>query len=233
VRELDLADLASIHRFAAGWEEPLDVLVNNAGVANTPLMRTVDGFELQMGTNHLGHFALTALLLDRIADRIVAVSSNAHKNAVIDVDDLNWERRTYRASAAYAQSKLANLLFVLELQRRLSAAGSPVRAIAAHPGIAATNLNRHLGPALAAVSATVGRLISQSDAEGARSIVHAATAGLPGGSYVGPGGRGGFRGAPALVGRSRRAQDADLAVRLWAASERLTASVLPRPLAAP
>jgi NAD(P)-dependent dehydrogenase (short-subunit alcohol dehydrogenase family) len=222
VRQLDLADLSSVRRFAGDWDGELGILINNAGVANTPLRRTADGFELQFGTNHLGHFLLTTLLLPRITDRVVTVSSIAHRSATLDLADLNWNSRRYRSSAAYGQSKLANLLFTLELQRRLSASGSPVRALAAHPGMAASNLNRHLGPAMTVVAKTVGRLMQQSESAGALPSLYAATQDLPGGSFVGPDGRGQRRGIPALVGRSATANDSDLAQRLWTMSERLT-----------
>jgi NAD(P)-dependent dehydrogenase (short-subunit alcohol dehydrogenase family) len=227
VRELDLADLESVRAFAAAWQGPVDILINNAGVANTSARQTIDGFELQLGTNHLGHFALTNLLLPQIADRVVTVSSSAHRSGVIDLDDLNWQHRPYRPFAAYSQSKLANLLFTLELQRRLDAAGSPVRAVAAHPGIAATNLNRHLGPVAKAVAVTVGRLIAQSDRAGALPTLYAATEDVPGGSYVGPRGLGGTRGKPKIVEPSAAARDAELAGRLWTASEELTGVAFP------
>ena len=139
VRALDLADLSSVRAFADGWDGPLDVLINNAGVMAIPERRTADGFEMQFGTNHLGPFALTNLLLPRITDRVVTVASDAHRIGKIKFDDLNAERR-YGRWSAYGQSKLANLLFTLELQRRLEAAGSAVSAHAAHPGYAATNL---------------------------------------------------------------------------------------------
>ena len=145
VRQLDLASLASVREFAAAWDGEIDLLINNAGVMVPPLGRTADGFELQFGTNHLGHFALTNLLLEHVTGRVVTVSSGAHRMGRIDFDDLNWERRPYRAWRAYGQSKLANLLFTAELQRRLSAAGSTVLATAAHPGYAATNLQFHSG----------------------------------------------------------------------------------------
>ncbi|HEY4624738.1 MAG TPA: oxidoreductase, partial [Blastococcus sp.] len=145
VRPLDLADLASVRAFADAWTGPLDVLVNNAGIMMVPAGRTADGFELQFGTNHLGHFALTNLLLPHVTDRVVTVASGAHRAGVIDLDDLNWQRRRYSPERAYGQSKLANLLFTLELQRRLTEAGSAVRALAAHPGWAATNLQSHTG----------------------------------------------------------------------------------------
>ena len=143
VRALDLADLASVRAFADAWEGPLDVLVNNAGVMATPQRRTKDGFELQIGTNHLGHFALTNLLLWDVIDRVVTVSSGAHRGGSIRLDDLNWEHGRYFRWRAYGQSKLANLLFTLELQRRLAEAGSDLRAVAAHPGYARTNLQHH------------------------------------------------------------------------------------------
>ncbi|MFE0470069.1 oxidoreductase [Streptomyces sp. NPDC058947] len=227
LRPLDLADLASVRAFATCVEHPFDILINNAGVANVPLSRTADGFETHFGTNHLGHFALTNLLLPKITDRVVTIASNAHKSATLDLTDPNWERRRYRSPAAYGQSKLANLLFTLELQSRLTAAGSVVRALAAHPGAATTGLNRHLGPAMKAVAAIVGRLVMQSGTDGAQPTLFAAVRDLPGASYVGPDGRGGRRGRPTLVSRSTAAQDTDLAARLWDLSERLTATSFP------
>src|SRR5580692_4299319 len=151
VRLLDLADLESVRAFARDWSaQPIDLLINNAGVMIPPLSRTKDGFELQFGTNHLGHFALTNLLLPHVTGRVVTVSSGAHREGSIDFDDLNWERKKYRAWRAYGQSKLANLLFTAELQRRLTEAGSTVKATAAHPGYAATNLQSHSGSRVAA-----------------------------------------------------------------------------------
>jgi NAD(P)-dependent dehydrogenase (short-subunit alcohol dehydrogenase family) len=223
VRRLDLADLASVRAFADAWEGSLDVLVNNAGVMAVPRGRTVDGFETQLGTNHLGHFALTNLLLRSIADRVVTVSSAAHRHGRIDLDDLNWDRRRYRRWAAYGQSKLANLLFTLELDRRLVEAGSPVRALAAHPGYAATNLQLRTGSLLqTSLMAVTNRLFAQSDAMGALPTLYAATQDLPGGSYVGPDGTGERRGHPTLVGRTAAASDAELAKRLWDRSAELT-----------
>ncbi len=223
VRELDLTRLASVRAFAAGWEGDLDLLINNAGVMATPEQRTEDGFELQIGTNHLGHFALTGLLLERVTDRVVTVASVAHRMGRIDLEDLNWERSRYRRWPAYGQSKLANLLFTLELQRRLAGAGSPVRALAAHPGYAATHLqSRTQNAVLNGVMAAGNRLFAQSADMGALPTLYAATQELPGGSYVGPGGPGESRGHPALASRSPAAMDEGTARRLWELSERLT-----------
>ncbi|GAA3607753.1 oxidoreductase [Microlunatus ginsengisoli] len=228
VRQLDLADLASVRAFADGWSGPIDVLINNAGVMAVPLGHTADGFELQFGTNHLGHFALTNLLLPQIVERVVSVASDAHRAGNgFDLTDLDWRRRKYRRWPAYGQSKLANLLFVLELQRRLTAAGSPIGATAAHPGFAATNLQSHTGNArVDRVFMAVSKAIAQTAEGGARPTLFAATADIPGGSYAGPDGRR-QRGAPTLVGRSALASDAGLAERLWAASEDLTGVTFP------
>ncbi len=223
VRRLDLADLASVRAFADGWEGHLDVLVDNAGVMATPEQRTVDGFELQIGTNHLGHFALTNLLLSRLTNRVVVVSSSAHRMGHVDLDDLNWERRRYRPWPAYSQSKLANLLFVRELQRRLEAAGSPLRAVAAHPGYAATDLQRKTGSRFASAGMVLlNRLVAQSAAAGALPTLYAAVEDIPGRSYVGPGGWMEQRGSPKLVAPSAAAAADDTALRLWELSERLT-----------
>ena len=146
VRRLDLQDLASVREFAEGVDA-VDVLVNNAGIMAVPYAQTVDGFESQIGTNHLGHFALTNLLLPKITDRVVTVSSLMHLIGTISLKDLNWKSRPYSAWLAYGQSKLANLLFTSELQRRLDAAGSPVKSLAAHPGYSATNLQGQTGNA--------------------------------------------------------------------------------------
>jgi NAD(P)-dependent dehydrogenase (short-subunit alcohol dehydrogenase family) len=223
VRPLDLADLASVRSFAEGWDGELYALVNNAGVMAVPQRRTKDGFELQFGTNHLGHFALTNLLLPHITDRVVTVSSGAHRIGRLDLDDLNWERRSYQRWGAYGQSKLSNLLFTLELQRRLSEAGSPLRALAAHPGYAATNLQSRTENALQnAVMAIGNRIIAQSDEMGALPTLYAATQDLPGGSYVGPDGLAEQRGHPTLVSRSSAASDPETARALWERSEALT-----------
>ncbi|MEA2253200.1 MAG: hypothetical protein QOG70_3442 [Solirubrobacteraceae bacterium] len=233
VRRLDLASLASIREFAATWEGDLDLLINNAGVMVPPLTRTADGFELQFGTNHLGHFALTNLLLGHITGRVVTVSSTGHRFGEIDFDDLNWERRPYRAWRAYGQSKLANLLFTAELQRRLGAAGSTVLATAAHPGYASTNLQFHSGRrVLDLVSIAGNRLLAQDEDGGALPTLYAATADIPGNSFAGPGGFMQQRGAPKLVGRTAAANDADVARRLWDVSEELTGARFPLGVAA-
>jgi len=228
VRQLDLADLSSVGAFANAWQGELSVLINNAGVMRTPERRTADGFELQIGTNHLGHFALTNLLLPYITDRVVTVASGAHRGGTISLEDLNWQRRTYRRWAAYQQSKLANLLFTLELQRRLSEVGSAVRALAAHPGYAATNLQFRSENRLEDRLLTIGnRLFAQTDEAGARPTLFAATEDLPGASYVGPDGPGEKRGYPTLVGRSAEASDVELGKRLWMLSEELTGVKFP------
>jgi NAD(P)-dependent dehydrogenase (short-subunit alcohol dehydrogenase family) len=231
VRQLDLASLDSVRAFAAGWQGGIDLLINNAGVMIPPLTRTADGFELQFGTNHLGHFALTNLLLPQVTGRVVTVTSNGHRMGVIDFDDLNWERRPYRPWPAYGQSKLANLLFTSELQRRLTEAGSPVKATAAHPGFAATNLvSGRGGRAWEFGLFLANTLIAQDAAAGALPTVFAAVADIPGDSYAGPAGPVGLglRGAPQLVTRSDAAQDAEAARRLWTVSETLTATTFPK-----
>ncbi|MFD8303789.1 oxidoreductase [Streptomyces sp. NPDC059690] len=230
VRRLDLADLASVREFAAQWQGDLDLLVNNAGVMNIPESATKDGFETQFGTNHLGHFALTNLLLPHITDRVVTVSSGAHRmpgSPRIHFDNLDLTGE-YAPIKAYSQSKLANLLFTLELQRRLEASGSSVRALAAHPGWAATNLQSHDGSALRRVVMRVGnRFVAQDNKAGALPTLFAAVQDLPGASYVGPDGLGEMRGAPTLVGRSAAASDPVTARRLWDVSEELTGVAFP------
>jgi NAD(P)-dependent dehydrogenase (short-subunit alcohol dehydrogenase family) len=229
VRLLDLASLDSVRAFAEVTTEAFDVLVNNAGVMALPYSRTADGFEVQFGVNHLGPFALTNLLLPKIGDRVVTVSSGAHRRGRIDLSDLNWERRRYRRWEAYAQSKLANLLFTLALDRRLAAVGSPVRALAAHPGYSATNLQSHYGNAIVDRLLSLGnRFFAQSAEMGALPTVYAATQDLPGASYVGPDGRSEKRGYPALVGRSAEASDPELAERLWVQSEELSGVSFPQ-----
>jgi NAD(P)-dependent dehydrogenase (short-subunit alcohol dehydrogenase family) len=220
VRALDLASLASVREFAKSIDEPVDVLVNNAGVMAVPYRRTVDGFEMQVGTNHLGHFALTALLLDRIRDRVVTVSSSFHWFGRVDLDDLNWERRKYRRWAAYEQSKLANLLFACELARKLEAAGSPLKSYATHPGYVSTNLMSHTETILDSVMALGNSLVAQSPAMGALPLLYAAMTDLPNGGFVGPGLL--MWGHPKLTRSSLASQDKEKAAGLWALSEKLT-----------
>lgn len=228
---LNLADLASVREFATAYPYGrLDLLVNNAGVMALPYGTTADGFETQFGTNHLGHFALTGLLLPTLlatpAARVVSVSSPMHALANIDIDDLNSERR-YRRWVAYARSKTANLLFVHELARRLAAHGSDVIAAAAHPGYAATNLQT-AGPRMAGRRAAerfmrVGnRFFAQSADAGALPTLYAATApGVPPDSFTGPS-LAGWRGSPAPSWRAPWTRDDRVSQRLWAASEELT-----------
>jgi NAD(P)-dependent dehydrogenase (short-subunit alcohol dehydrogenase family) len=231
---LDLADLGSVRRFAELFSvahSGLDILVNNAGVMAIPLRRTPEGFEMQFGTNHLGPFALTGLLLPRLlarpGARVVTVSSNAAKAGRIDFDNLGAEQR-YRPWSAYGQSKLANLLFSLELQRRAEAAGVDLVSVAAHPGYAATNLQavgpQMSGSRLSALAMAIGnRLIAQSDAMGALPQLYAATApDVSGGDYIGPGGLFGQRGYPTLAALPPAATDREAARRLWEVSEQLT-----------
>lgn len=237
-RELDLADLASVERFADGLaadHDRIDLLVNNAGVMAVPQGRTTDGFETQIGTNHLGHFALTGRLLPVLLAgtgetrdvRVVSVSSNAHRAGRLDRDDLMSER-SYRPWPAYGQSKLANLLFTHELQRRLEDAGSSVRAVAAHPGFAATNLVA-AGPMtrapkpLRSLASGITKLVGQPAGLGAWPTLRAATdPDVDGGEYFGPSWPGGWRGAPVRVVTSTAALDLDDARWLWDESARLT-----------
>ena len=221
VRSLDLEDLASVRAFAAAWTGPIDILINNAGIMLVAEGRTADGFERQIGTNHLGHFVLTDLLLPYITGRIVTVASNAHARGQLDLDDLNWHTRPYDTSQAYSDSKLANLLFTLELQRRLTAGGSSVRAMAVHPGMVRTNLfgHRHV---LGSIIDFIGRFVMQDPDHGARTTLFAATQDIPGGSFVQPEGFGHMRGDPAISTAVLSAYDAAVAASLWALSVRLT-----------
>lgn len=225
VRELDLQNLASVREFAADTER-VDILVNNAGIMAVPYARTADGFESQIGTNHLGHFALTNLLLPEITDRVVTVSSFMHIFGRINLDDLNWQARRYSAWLAYGQSKLANLLFTSELQNRLRRAGSPVRALAAHPGYSHTNLQGKSGRKLGdAVMALGGRFFATDADFGARQTLYAVAQDLPGDTFVGP--KFGLRGSTGPAWRTRRARDMKTAAALWELSEQLTGTTFP------
>ncbi len=224
VRRLDLADLASIRAFAQDWAGPIDLLINNAGVSSSARRQTRDGFELQMGTNHLGHFALTNLLLPHLRGRVVSLASQAERAARLDLTDLDGERTAYRGHRVYNATKLANLLFIAELQRRLSASGSPVLAMAAHPGFVASGMTGELTGTVARLAV---RLLAQSPEEGALPVLYAATADLPGNSFTGPRHLWHMRGGAQLIPRSKRARDPHLAARLWDLSERLTGTTFP------
>jgi NAD(P)-dependent dehydrogenase (short-subunit alcohol dehydrogenase family) len=231
LRSLDVSDLESVRAFADGFTGPLDVLVNNAGVMATPARLTVDGFELQLATNHLGHFALTGRLLSHLleadAPRVVTLASLMHRLGTIAFDDLQ-RQRSYHPWSAYGQSKLANLLFAYELQRRADHAGAPLLSVAAHPGYTSTNLQT-AGMLLAGASLqtrimrVANPLVGQSPDMGALPTLYAATVPqLHGGSYVGPGGPLELRGHPRLVDSSAASKDPETARRLWEESERLT-----------
>jgi NAD(P)-dependent dehydrogenase (short-subunit alcohol dehydrogenase family) len=230
LESLDLADLGSVRAFAervSGQWPSLEILINNAGVMAPPRRETTDGFESQFGTNHLGHFALTGLLLGALSGsadpRVVTLSSLAHRTGRIRFDDLQY-RRHYNNWLAYGQSKLANLMFGLELGRRAAAAGSPLRSLIAHPGYSATNL-QFAGPAHIwerLPMAFFNRVYAQSADMGALPELYAAVSDLPSGTFVGPDGLFEGRGHPHIVTGVGRAYDEEAAARLWAASEELT-----------
>lgn len=230
VMQLDLGDLDSVRAFADEFKEQhdrLDLLINNAGIMHPPFGKTTQGFETQFGVNHLGHFALTGLLLDLTMRtpqaRIVTVSSGAHRFGRIDFDDLNAEKG-YRANAAYGRSKLANLLFTYELQRKLEAAGSKAIAVAAHPGWTATNLQQHSG-----LIQFLNRFFAQTPEMGALPTLRAATApDVQGADYYGPSKRMEMVGYPKRVQSNDRSHDAAVAAKLWAVSEEMTGVAYPR-----
>ena len=234
LQELDLTSLDSIRAAAEQLRsdhDRIDMLVNNAGVMWTPESTTKDGFELQFGTNHLGHFAFTGLLLDRLlpvaGSRVVTVSSIGHRTrADIHFDDLQWERG-YSRVGAYGQAKLANLMFTYELQRRLAPHGTTIAA-AAHPGGSRTELSRNLPSPLRGVFNVVEPLVAQDAATGALPTLRAATdPGVHGGQYFGPDGFGQMRGHPKVVASSAKSHDVEVQKRLWAVSEELTGVVYP------
>jgi NAD(P)-dependent dehydrogenase (short-subunit alcohol dehydrogenase family) len=196
-------------------------LINNAGIMLAPAFRTPDDFELHIGTNHFGPFALTNLLLPHITQRIVTVSSILHRQGRMRLDDINFDHRPYVAMQAYRDSKLANLLFTFELQRRLTQARSEVRAVAAHPGIARTNLLAHTRGVMAAMSRFT-QLLLNDDVRGALPTLFAATEDVPGGGYVGPNGIGHLRGYPVIQKTSNRAHDVTVARELWELSAKVT-----------
>ncbi|HEY2059473.1 MAG TPA: oxidoreductase [Amycolatopsis sp.] len=227
---LDLADLASVREFAAtlgARDRPIDLLVNNAGIGMPARSLTAQGFESQFGVNHLGHFALTGLLLPLLrrgnGARVVTVSSEAYRDGSIDFDDLQGER-AYRPVQAYRQSKFANVLFGLELDRRLRAAALPVASVLAHPGFTSTNLPSSGARGFAGLVLRVGNaLVAQPVERGAASQLRAATApDVEGGQFFGPGGRSGMYGPPVVLRPGPRATDPDTAARLWEISTELT-----------
>ena len=235
--ELVSLDLASLDSVRAAADEirtrfqQLDLLINNAGVMTPPYSRTADGFELQFGTNHLGHFALTGLVIDRLravpGARIVTVASLMHKRGKINFEDLQFERG-YRRSPAYAQSKLANLMFTYELQRRLAASDARAVAVAAHPGVSRTNLDRHLPGWVRSAYRAVNGVMTQDAASGALPTLRAATdPTVIGGQYYGPAGLGEVRGHPVLVKSAAQSHDPQIQRRLWEESERLTGVTYP------
>ncbi|MCW2813393.1 MAG: dhbA [Nocardioides sp.] len=222
VLALDVSDLSSVRRFAAEVGD-VDVLVNNAGILGVPFSRSVDGIELQLATNHVGHFALANLLLPRLTDRVVVVSSQSHRHGDLRLDDLDWEQRGYSPYGAYGASKLANMHFLAELQRRLTAAGSTLRATGAHPGSTATAITSSSGDGLLAWVGSWGHgLVGMKPLQGAMSTLYAATMDVPGNTYLGPHRLREMNGWPVGVGRSRAAIDPELAKAVWVASEELS-----------
>jgi NAD(P)-dependent dehydrogenase (short-subunit alcohol dehydrogenase family) len=225
VRSLDLADLNSVRAFAEAFDAPVDLLINNAGVMATPQRATAQGFELQFGTNHLGHFALVGRLLDQLkaapAPRVVVLSSNAHKTGRINLDDLQSERK-YARWAAYSQSKLANLMYAYEFARRATAAGSPIVVTAAHPGYAATSLQNKTESWQDHLMQVGNFLLAQSAEAGAWPTLYAATEAVPSGTYVGPRGFAQLRGYPGAVDSTKASKDEAVAAKLWDVSEALT-----------
>lgn len=236
VQRLDLGSLASVRDAAAelaAAHPRIDLLINNAGVMYPPKSTTADGFELQFGTNHLGHFALTGLLLPNLLNvdgsRVVVVASIAHNiRARISFDDLQWERRRYDRVAAYGQSKLANLMFAFDLQRRLAAAKAKTIAVAAHPGVAATELSRHVpGYTLPGVSWVFGKVLNTSEMGALPTLMAATDPAVTGGQYWGPDGFKELRGYPVLATPSRQSRDEAIQQRLWQVSEELTGVTYP------
>ena len=220
VRELDVSDLASIRRFAAEWTDPIDVLINNAGIMNVPLTRTADGFDSQMATNYFGPFALTNLLLPHITDRIVTVSSQLHRLGKPQLQDLAGRDRRYKATNAYYDSKLDVVLFSAELQRRLAASGSSVKSMIAHPGIASTNLVSHTFSGRV-MFGSLSFLLNDAE-HGALPSLFAATQDIPGNSYVGPNGLGGIKGTPKIGKPAAAGLDSRTATQLWTLTAQLT-----------
>jgi NAD(P)-dependent dehydrogenase (short-subunit alcohol dehydrogenase family) len=218
VRRLDVADLGSVRSFAQAWTGDLDILINNAGVMDVPPARTADGFDVQTATNYTGPFVLTNLLLPHLTDRVVSVTSQLHRQSKLDVDDFDWRSRRYHRMNAYRDSKLAVVLFSLELQRRLTASGSPLRSVLAHPGIATTSLAAHSS---ANVINRFTFLLNDPE-HGALPTLYAATQDVPGNAYVGPDGFGSIKGYPTVRKPGKAGLDETKAGDLWQATIALT-----------
>jgi NAD(P)-dependent dehydrogenase (short-subunit alcohol dehydrogenase family) len=221
VRHLDVADLDSVGAFARSYTGDIDVLINNAGVMDIPAARTAQGLDVQTATNYFGPFVLTNLLLPRLTDRVVTVSSQLHRFGKLDLDDLDWRARKYNGLAAYESSKLAVVLFSLELQRRLTAAGSHLRSVVAHPGVARTGLVTHSKLGI------VNRLpfLVQDVEHGALPLLYAATQDVPGNAYVGPDGLFSFTGHPVIRKPSRAGLNPAVAEKLWQVTATLTGAI--------
>ncbi|WP_432049850.1 SDR family NAD(P)-dependent oxidoreductase [Verrucosispora sp. NA02020] len=217
VRQLDVADLDSVRAFARSYTGDIDILINNAGVMDIPAARTAQGLDVQTATNYFGPFLLTNLLLPRLTDRVVTVSSQLHRFGKLHLDDLDWRSHKYSGLAVYESSKLAVVLFSLELQRRLTAAGSTVRSIVAHPGIARTGLVSH--SPLGFINRVP--IFVQNAEQGALPLLYAATQDVPGNAYVGPDGLFSFTGYPLVRKPSRAGQNPAVAKRLWRATAAL------------
>lgn len=218
VRRLDVADLGSVRSFAQAWTGDLDLLINNAGVMDVPAARTADGFDVQTATNYTGPFVLTNLLMPHLTDRVVSVTSQLHRQSKLNVDDFDWRSRRYHPMNAYRDSKLAVVLFSLELQRRLTASGSPVRSVLAHPGIATTSLAAHSS---ANVINRFAFLLNDPE-HGALPTLYAATQNVPGNAYVGPDGFGSVKGYPTVRKPGKAGLDETKAGDLWQATLALT-----------
>ena len=218
LRRLDVADLACVRDFARAWTGDLDILINNAGVMDIPSARTTDGLDVQTATNYTGPFVLTNLLLPHVTDRVVSVTSQLHRQSTLDIADFDWRSREYHRMKAYRDSKLAVVLFSLELQRRLTAAGRSVRSVLAHPGIATTSLAAHSS---ANVINRFSFLLNDPE-RGALPTLYAATQDVPGNAYVGPDGFGSIKGYPTVRKPGRAGLDASKAADLWHATAMLT-----------